>query len=48
MANMTNGEGVLEGVTGSVRLGTVRRRVGERVGGTLRLAGWEAVIVVRD
>jgi alpha-glucosidase len=47
MANMTGGDGRLEGVTGTVLLSTVRRRHGEPVTGTLRLGGWEAVVVER-
>ena len=48
MANMTDGEGVLEGLSGTVRLGTDRRRDAAAVGGTLRLQGWEAVVVERE
>jgi alpha-glucosidase len=44
-ANMTEGPGVVEGVSGTVRLGTVRDRDGMSVSGSLRLEGWEAVVV---
>jgi alpha-glucosidase len=44
-ANMTEGTGVVEGVTGTVRLGTVRGRDGTTVRGSLFLEGWEAVVV---
>jgi alpha-glucosidase len=48
MAGMTDGEGMLEGLSGRVLLGTDRRRVGEQVDGTLRVRGWEAVVVERQ
>jgi alpha-glucosidase len=48
MANMSDAEGVLDGVSGTVRLGTDRRRDGASVDGTLRLQGWEAVVVERE
>jgi alpha-glucosidase len=48
VANMTDDQGTVEGITGTVRLGTVHRRAGEAVTGTLRLQGWEAVVVERD
>ncbi|HEX3979747.1 MAG TPA: DUF3459 domain-containing protein, partial [Acidimicrobiales bacterium] len=47
-ANMTEGSGVVEGVTGTVRLGTVRDRDGTSIKGSLRLEGWEAVVVALD
>jgi hypothetical protein len=34
--------------TGTIRISTIRARDGERVGGSLRLAPWEAAIVWRD
>jgi alpha-glucosidase len=46
-ANMTDGEGALEGVSGVIRLATDRRRDGSAVDGTLWLRGWEAVVVDR-
>jgi alpha-glucosidase len=48
MANMSDGQGVLEGVSGVIRLGTERGRDGTAVDGTLRLQGWEAVVVELD
>jgi hypothetical protein len=33
---------------GEIRISTVRARAGERVGGSLHLAPWEAAIVWRD
>ena len=42
---MAEGTGVVEGVSGTVRLGTVRGRDGTRAQGSLRLEGWEAVVV---
>ena len=48
MANMGDGEGLLEGVSGVVCLGTERGRDGTAVDGTLRLQGWEAVVVELD
>ena len=48
MANMSDGEGLLEGVSGVVRIGTERGRDGTAVDGTLRLQGWEAVVVELD
>ncbi len=48
MANMTDGEGSVDGVSGRIRLATDRHRDGETVDGTLRLQGWEAVVVERD
>jgi alpha-glucosidase len=44
-ANMTEGSGVVEGVSGTIKLGTVRGRDGTSVRGSLRLEGWEAVVV---
>ena len=46
-ANMTDGQGRVEGVSGTVRIGSDRRRDGEAVDGTLSLQGWEAVVVER-
>ncbi len=48
VANMTDGEGRVEGVSGTVRIGSDRRRDGEAVDGTLSLQGWEAVVVGRE
>ncbi|MGO8870028.1 MAG: alpha-amylase family glycosyl hydrolase [Acidimicrobiales bacterium] len=48
VANMTDGDGRVDGVTGAVLLGTERRRAGEVVDGTVRLSGWEAVVVRLD
>ena len=48
MAGMSDGEGRLDGVAGTVVLATDRTREGERVDGTLRVRGWEAVVVERD
>ncbi len=45
MANMSDGEGRIEPVSGLIRLGTERRRDGTAVDGTLGLEGWEAVVV---
>jgi alpha-glucosidase len=42
---MTDGPGVVEGITGRVRMGTDRTRDGAPVTGTLHLRGWEAVVV---
>ena len=47
MVGMSAGEGILEGVSGAVLLGSDRRRDGERVDGTLRVRGWEGVVVER-
>jgi alpha-glucosidase len=47
MANMSDGEGVLEGLTGRVLLCTVRAHDAEPVDGVLRLKGWEAAVVER-
>jgi alpha-glucosidase len=47
-SNMTDGEGRVEGVSGTVRIGSDRSRDGEAVDGTLLLQGWEAVVVERD
>ncbi len=48
MVGMSDGESTLEGFSGSVLLGTDRRRVGERVDGALRVRGWEALVAERD
>jgi hypothetical protein len=45
VANMTEGSGVVEPVSGTVRLATRRARTGSSVTGTLTLEGWEAVVV---
>jgi alpha-glucosidase len=47
VVNMTDGEGMLDGVSGRVRVGTDRRRDGEMVEGAVRVRGWEAVLVER-
>jgi glycosidase len=46
--NMADGESDVDGVSGTVRVGSDRRRDGEEVGGTLRLRGWEAVVIERS
>jgi alpha-glucosidase len=46
--NMTDRAGEVPGVSGRVRVGTDRRRDGESVDGTLRLDGWEAVVMERS
>ena len=46
--SMSDGGGVLDGVSGTVQLGTVRARDGADVDGSLRLRGWEAVVVELD
>ncbi len=46
-ASMNGGEAVVDGVSGTVRIGSDRSRDGEPVEGTLRLRGWEAVVVDR-
>ncbi len=46
--NMTDGTGVVDGVTGRVRIGTDRARDGASVVGAVHLRGWEAVVVVRS
>ena len=48
VANMTEGPGVVEPVTGTVRLATRRARTGSSVTGALTLEGWEAVVVALD
>ena len=45
--NMTDRPGSVDRVTGSVLLGTDRCRDGDAVAGTLRLEGWEGVVVAR-
>jgi alpha-glucosidase len=45
--NMADGDGAVEGIEGTVCIGSDRRRDGESVTGTLRLHGWEAVVVER-
>ncbi len=46
--NLSDGAGVVDGVTGRVRIGSDRTRDGERVDGTVHLQGWEAVVVERN
>ena len=46
-ANMGTAESPLDGISGQVRIATDRRRDGEDFEGTLRLGGWEAVVVER-
>jgi alpha-glucosidase len=46
--NMADGDGVVEGVSGRVRLGSNRRRDGGPVSGRIVMSGWEAVLVERD
>jgi alpha-glucosidase len=46
--NMTAEESVWDGVSGTVRLGSDRGRDGEPIDNTLRLRGWEAVVVERS
>lgn len=46
--NMTDADAAVGGITGTVRLGTDRRRDGERVAGSVRLGSWEAVVVEPD
>ncbi len=47
VANMSEDDGVFEGLSGVIRLGTDRRRDGTAIDGVLRLQGWEAVVVER-
>jgi alpha-glucosidase len=47
LLGMSEGEGTLEGFSGTVLLGTDRRRDGEQVEGTLRVHGWEGVVAER-
>jgi len=46
--SMTDGSGVVEGVTGRVLIGSDRTRDGAEVIGTLHLGPWEAVVVERS
>jgi alpha-glucosidase len=48
VVNMADGDGAVEGISGTVCLGSDRGRDGEAVDGTLRLRGWEAVVVERS
>ncbi len=48
MANMTDAEGELDGVHGTVRIASDRRLDGRPVDGRLRLEGWQAALVERD
>ncbi len=48
VANMTEGTGVVEQVSGTVRLATRPARTGSNIAGTLTLEGWEAVVVALD
>ena len=43
--NLSDDEGVVEDVRGTVEVGTRRERDGERVHGSLALAPWEGVVV---
>jgi alpha-glucosidase len=47
MAAMTDADGILEEVDGTVRIGSDRRLDGQRVRGRLRLPGWTAAVVER-
>jgi alpha-glucosidase len=42
---LAEGDAAVDGVEGEIAVGTDRSRDGERVTGTLRLRGWEAVVV---
>jgi alpha-glucosidase len=46
-ANLSDGEAVVDGITGTVLLGTDRGRDGTPVDGSVSLSGWEAVVVER-
>lgn len=45
LASLSDEPAYLDGITGTVRLGTDRSRDGEAVVGTLVVSGWEAVVV---
>jgi len=45
---LAEGDATIEGVHGTVAVGTDRGRDGERVDGALRLGGWEAAVVRLD
>ena len=45
LVSLSDGGAALEGVRGTVVLGTDRRRRGESVDGRLDVGGWEAVVV---
>ena len=47
LASLSDGAASLDGITGTIRIGTDRSRGGEAVDGTLVVAGWEAVLVER-
>jgi alpha-glucosidase len=47
-ASMTDGPGLVEGITGSVLIGTDRSRDGAPITGALHLGPWEAVVVRRS
>jgi alpha-glucosidase len=47
VVNLTDGDGVVDGVSGTVLLGSDRGRDGDAVDGAVRLSGWEAVVVAR-
>ncbi|MGH9079300.1 MAG: alpha-amylase family glycosyl hydrolase, partial [Acidimicrobiales bacterium] len=47
MANMTDAEGVVDDVTGTVLIGSDRHLDGQPVRGRLRLPGWHAAVVER-
>jgi alpha-glucosidase len=46
-ANLSDGDAVVDGITGTVVLGTDRGRDGTPVAGSVTLGGWEAVVVER-
>ncbi len=45
---LSDDPGVVHGVEGTIRIATDRSREGERIGGDLRLSGWEGVVVEHD
>jgi glycosidase len=47
LASLSDGGAGVDGVIGTVVASTDRSRRGERVDGTLRVGGWEAVVVDR-
>lgn len=47
LANLSDADAVVTGVEGTVRIGSDRRLDGQTVGGSLRLSGWQAVVVER-
>ena len=48
VANMSDGGGSVDGVSGEVLLGTDRRRDGSSFSPSVKLQGWEAVVVERS